>query len=187
MRKLFVSNLMSLDGYFESPARRFDFFTPDEEFFEYARKMLRTVDTIVFGRRTYEHMAAYWPSAASDEIAEKMNGLAKIVFSNTLASADWKNSTLIRGDAAQEMAKLKQAPGGDMVILGSAELASSLLNPGLIDEYRVIIDPILLGAGRTLFPNIKPRTRLRLEKVETLRSAVVILYYWPLMNANEHE
>lgn len=177
MRKIIVSNLMSLDGFFEDANRTLSWFVPDEEFSEYARQMLRAVDTILFGRRTYEHMAAYWPSAPADEIAEKMNGLSKIVFSRTLQAVDWNNSKLVRGNAAEEAARLKQLPGRDMVILGSALLASSLLQAGLIDEYRVIITPVLLGTGNPLFSDIREPLKLRLSNTQTLGSGVVVLYY----------
>lgn len=180
MRKIIVSNLMSLDGFFEGPNHEIDWFLVDEEFLAYAREMLRSVNTLLFGRRTYEHMAAYWPSAPNDgnaEIAGKMNNLPKIVFSRTLDAAEWNNSRLVRNDAATEIAQLKQTSGGDMVILGSAMLASSLLQTGLIDEYRVIVNPILLGRGNPLFPGIQARLKLKLAKSHTLGSGVVILYY----------
>jgi dihydrofolate reductase len=90
MRKVIVSNLMSLDGFFEGPNHELDWFVVDEEFFEYARDMLRGVDTILFGRKTYQHMADYWPSAPAEEIADQMNNLPKIVFSRTLESAEWQ-------------------------------------------------------------------------------------------------
>jgi len=177
MRRLIVSNLMSLDGFFEGPNKEFNWFTPDEEFFNYAKEMLRSVDTILFGRTTYEHMANYWPSAPRDEIADAMNGLKKIVFSSTLEKAEWNNTALIRGDIAEEVAKLKTMPGKDIVILGSAMLASFLLEEGLIDEYRVIMAPLLLGAGNPLFKNIQQRIRLKLEETRLLRSGVIVLYY----------
>ena len=138
MRRLFVSNVMSLDGFFEGPNKEFNFFAPDADFFEYAKDMLRSVDTILFGKTTYLYMAAYWPSADKDEIADKMNGLAKIVFSTTLDKAEWNNSRLVKRDIVAEVSRLKQEPGKDMVVLGSAMLASYLLQEGLIDEYRVI-------------------------------------------------
>lgn len=177
MRRVFVSNLSSLDGFFEGPDKKLDWFVHDKEFFDYARAMLRSVDTILFGRDTYLHMAAYWPFAPADEIAEKMNNLPKIVFSKTLPSADWRNSTLIRGDAAAEVARLKKLPGRDMVILGSAALTSSLLQAGLVDEYRIILAPTVIGRGNPLFPNIRQRLKLKLSKVQPLASGIVILYY----------
>lgn len=177
MRRLLVSNLMSLDGFFEGPNKEIDWFFVDDEFLAYAREMLRSVDTILFGRTTYEHMAGYWPNAAKDEIAEKMNGLSKIVFSSTLDRADWNNSRLVKGDVAKEVAKLKQQSGKDMVVLGSAMLASSLLEAGMIDEYRVILNPILIGGGTPLFKRVKNKLRLKLEKTKLLKSGVVVLYY----------
>jgi dihydrofolate reductase len=177
MRRLIVSNLMSLDGFFEGPNKEFDWFTPDEEFFAYARELLREVDTILFGRVTYEHMANYWPTAAPDEIAEKMNGLAKVVVSRTLKNVEWNNSRLLQGDTAEGISKLKQMPGKDIVIFGSAMLASFLLQRGLIDEYRVIISPLLLGRGHLLFQDVGAKVRLELSRTKLLKSGVVVLYY----------
>jgi dihydrofolate reductase len=177
MRKVIVSNLMSLDGFFEGPNHELDWFVVDEEFFAYARDMLRGVDTIVFGRKTYQHMADYWPSAPADEIADQMNNLPKIVFSRTLERAEWQNSTLVKNDAIAEISKLKKLPGKDMVILGSASLASFLLQQGLIDEYRVILNPVLLGSGRPLFQDVKQRLRLKLSRTKLFGSGVVVLYY----------
>src|SRR6202167_13331 len=139
--------------------------------------MLRAADTLLFGRATYEHMADYWPTAPSDEIADQMNNLPKIVFSRTLQRAEWKNSTLVKSDAAAEISRLKQLPGKDMVVLGSASLASFLLQRGLIDEYRIILNPVLLGSGRPLFQDVKQRLRLKLSRTKLFGSGVVVLYY----------
>jgi dihydrofolate reductase len=177
MRKLIVSNLMTVDGYFEGPNHAFDWFVPDEEFFEYAKNMLRSADTLIFGRRTYQHMANYWPTAPMDEIAEKMNNLEKVVFSRSLRDVDWKNARLAIDDLAKEISKLKQLPGKDMVVLGSASIASALLELGLIDEYRIILDPILLGGGTLLFSGITKRTRLKLCSAKPFGSGVVLLTY----------
>src|SRR5271167_1031739 len=175
MRRVILSNLMSLDGFFEGPNGELDWFVVDEEFFEYARNLLRTVDTILFGRATYQHMAGYWPSA--EEIADKMNNLFKVVFSRSLHTVEWSNSRLVSDDAVEEVAKLKQMPGKDMVILGSATLASSLLQAGLIDEYRVILNPVLIGCGIPLFRDITERLKLRLSRTQSFGSGVVVLYY----------
>ncbi len=177
MRRLFVSNVMSLDGFFEGPNGEFDWPVVEEEFFGYAREMLRSVDTILFGRRTYLMMAAYWPAAPRDEIAEQMNNFRKVVFSRTLERADWNNSELLRGDAAEEVAELKRQSGRDMVILGSASLASSLLEANLIDEYRIILEPVVLGSGNPLFKSIRERIRMRLTGTRMLGTGVVVLYY----------
>ena len=177
MRRIIVSNLMSLDGFFEGPDHELDWFLVDEEFFAYARDMLRNVDTLLFGRKTYQHMADYWPSAPAEEIADHMNNLPKIVFSRTLQRAEWKNSTLVKSDAAAEISRLKQLPGKDMVVLGSASLASFLLQRGLIDEYRIILNPVLLGSGRPLFQDVRQRLRLKLSSTKLFGSGVVVLYY----------
>jgi dihydrofolate reductase len=161
----------------KAPTKNIDWFMVDEEFFDYARDMLRGVDTIVFGRKTYQHMANYWPTAPVDEIANQMNNLPKIVFSRTLQAAKWKNSRLVKSDPAEEVSKLKQLPGKDMVILGSASLASFLLQLGLVDEYRVILSPVLIGRGTPLFQGLKDRLRLKLSRTKLLGSGVIILYY----------
>ena len=177
MRKIIVSNIVSLDGFFETSDKKLDWFAPDEESFQYAREMLRAADTLLFGRATYQHMARYWPSAPKDEIADKMNNLHKIVFSKTLERAVWSNSTLVKNNAAEEVSKLKQQSGKDMVILGSATLASFLLQLDLIDEYRVVLIPVLLGAGNPLFTGIEQRLRLKLQQARLFASGVVVLYY----------
>jgi dihydrofolate reductase len=177
MRKVIVSNVMSLDGFFEGTDKGLDWFIVEEEFFDYAKAMLRAADTLLFGRKTYEHMANYWPSAPPDEIADQMNNLAKIVFSKTLQNVEWNNSRLVKDDIGEEILKLRQQPGKDMVVLGSAELANHLLRLGLIDEYRVILTPVLIGSGNPLFQGLKERLKLKLSGTKALGSGVVILYY----------
>jgi dihydrofolate reductase len=169
MRKVIVSNLVSLDGFFEGPNQELDWHVVEAEFHAYATEMLRNADTLVFGPATYKLMAAYWPTAPADEIADKMNSLPKIVFSKSLQRAEWNNSRLIRNDAQEEISQWKQKPGKDIVIRGSAKLASSLLPLGLIDEYRVILNPILLGGGKPLFTGITERVRLKLLATRVLR------------------
>jgi dihydrofolate reductase len=177
MRKLIVSNVMTLDGFFEGP-NGLDWIVLDADFFEYAGTMLREADTLLFGRKTYEHMAAHWPRAPADEIAYKMNHLPKLVFSGTLEKVGWNNSTLVKSDYAAEVLKLKQQEGqGDLVILGSAMLASHFLQYGLVDEYRVILNPVLIGKGRPLFSDIKEKIKLKLTRTKPLASGVIILYY----------
>ncbi|HUA16110.1 MAG TPA: dihydrofolate reductase family protein [Verrucomicrobiae bacterium] len=177
MRKLIVSNVMSLEGFGEGPEKDVRWFPADDEFFDYAKQMLRAADILLFGRVTYEHMAAYWPSAPKDEIADKMNSLPKLVASRTLEEVPWNNSKLIKGDVAEEIAKLKKREGKDIVLLGSPILASGLLQQGLIDEYRVILAPVLIGSGSPLFKDIRETVRLKLEKTKVLKSGVTLLYY----------
>jgi dihydrofolate reductase len=177
MRKVIVSNVASLDGFFETPDKKLDFVALDEEFFDYARAMLRAADTLLFGRATYQHMANHWPTAPADEIADKMNNLPKIVFSKTLQTAEWKNSRLVKDNAVEEVSKLKQQAGKDLVVLGSAMLASSLMQRGLVDEYRVILQPVLIGGGNLLFRDITKRIQLKLISARTFGSGVVLLSY----------
>lgn len=177
MRKIIVSNVMSLDGFFEGTKPGLEWFTADEEFFEYARQVLRAADTLLFGRATYEHMAAFWPSAPADEIANHMNSLEKVVFTTTLPEASWNNSRRVSCDIGEEVARLKRQPGKDMVVFGSAMLASFLLREGLVDEYRVIIGPVLLGAGRPLFRDMDEKMTLELTDVRRFGSGVVLLSY----------
>lgn len=177
MRKLFVSNLMSLDGFFETTDHKLDWFVADEDFSDYADDMLRSVDLILFGRKTYEMMAAYWPTAPGDRIADQMNGLPKIVFSKTLTHASWNNTRLVKDNAADEVRELKRQPGKNIVILGSAMLASFLLEQELVDECRIILNPVLLGKGNALFKDVTLRIALQLSGTKSLRSGVNILYY----------
>lgn len=177
MRRVIVSNVASLDGFFEGPDKRLDWFVADEEFFAYAKEMLRDADTLLFGRATYQHMANYWPTAPADEIADKMNNLPKIVFSKTLQQADWNNSRLVRNNIQEEVSKLRSQPGKDLVALGSAMLASYLLQLGLVDEYRVILTPVLLGKGTPLFKDITEKIRLKLVSATKFGSGVVLLRY----------
>jgi dihydrofolate reductase len=123
----------------------------------------------VFGRRTYEGMAGYWPSAEG-EIAELMNTVPKVVFSRTLEKALWKNTRLVKDDAAEEVAKLKQEPGKDLFIFGSADLSATLTRHGLIDEYRLGLTPVVLGGGNPLFKLSPQRLPLRLVEARPLRS-----------------
>ena len=177
MRKVIVSNLASLDGFFEGPNKELDWHVVDEEFFAYAKDMLRNADTLLFGPATYKLMAAYWPTAPADEIADKMNNLPKVVFSTTLQKVDWNNSRLVSNNIQEEVSKLKQQPGKDIVILGSARLASFLLQLGLVDEYRVILNPVLIGGGKPLFPGITERIRMKLLATKVFASGVILLSY----------
>lgn len=183
MRKIIVSNLVSLDGFFEGSNRELDWFVVEEEFFEYAKELLRSVDTILFGRVTYEGMASYWPTQAAKDndptITHKMNNLSKIVFSKTLSRVEWNNSKLVKGNIAEEIPKLKQEPGKDIVIFGSGSIVSALTRIGLIDEYRIIVNPVILGKGNPLFKGLQDKLNLELLKTKKLKSGVVIFYYQP--------
>ena len=185
MRKIIVSNLVSLDGYFEGPNAELDWFTVDEEFNGYAEELLNSVDTILFGRKTYEMMASYWPTdeAKSDDpiIAGKMNSLPKIVFSTTLDNVEWENSSLIKNNVNAEILKLKARPGKDIVIFGSGSIVSALTQSDLIDEYRILINPVILGGGKSHFSGNPDRKTLKLTDVKRFNSGLIALYYQPII------
>lgn len=183
MRKVIVSNLISLDGFMAGPHGEIDWFVVDQEFDAYARELFAGTDTLLFGRVTYELMASYWPTpaAATEDpfITERMNGLAKVVFSTTLAKADWANSRLVRSDPAAEVTRLKGEPGGNLMIFGSGRLVSALAPLGLIDEYRLMVNPVVLGNGLPLFRNLEAKLELELLGTRTLGCGDVILTYRP--------
>jgi dihydrofolate reductase len=183
MRKLFLFNLISLDGFFEGPNRELDWHNVDAEFNDFAIQQLDSIDLILFGRITYEMMASYWPtdSAIKDdpEVADRMNSISKIVFSKTLPKAEWSNTTLIKDNAPEEVAKLKIQPGKDIAIFGSFGLALTLLPDKLIDEFRIMVNPVVLGRGKQMFDSITNRLHLKLINTRVFKSGNVLLYYVP--------
>ena len=184
MRKVILFNMMTLDGFFEGPGREIDWHNVDAEFNTFAIDQLDAADLLLFGRVTYEMMASYWPTsqATTDDqvVAGKMNAIAKIVFSKTLKNASWNNTRLVKDHAAEEILKLKAQPGKDILIFGSAGLAATLTAPGLIDEYRVMLNPLLLGSGTPLFQGLQPKLKLKLLRARTFASGNVLLVYQPL-------
>jgi dihydrofolate reductase len=183
MRKLISFMVMTLDGFTEGPNGEFDWPNVDDEFYEFSISQLDDIDTLVFGRRTYEGMASYWPTPAAQasdpNVAERMNSIPKVVFSKSLPEAAWENSTLIRDDAGQGIAKLKDEPGKMLAVFGSSTLTASLLEQGLIDEIRVMVNPILLGGGRSLFSGLRDRLPLRLARTTVFGSGNVLLTFEP--------
>jgi dihydrofolate reductase len=184
MRKLLSFMVVTLDGYYEGPEGEFDWPNVDDEFNEFAISQMNDIGTLVFGRATYEGMASYWPTPASLEddpaIAARMNSIPKVVFSSTLDSADWENSTLVTGNAAEAIAELKQQPGKDLAMFGSPTLTASLIEQGLVDELRVMVHPILLGGGKSLFSTLHRRMPVELERTTVFRSGNVLLHYRPV-------
>ncbi|MCA1367965.1 dihydrofolate reductase [Bradyrhizobium sp. BRP14] len=179
MRKIIMWDMVSVDGFFEAPGHDIGWFVFEDELAAYIGETQRDAGTLLFGRVTYEMMAAYWPSAEG-EIATFMNGIEKYVFSRTLVSADWNNTTLVTGDAVSEVERLKGLEGGTIFVFGSADFAATLTARGLVDEYRLGINPVLLGKGTPLFQNIPERAKLELTHVRPLKSGVVILHYQPV-------
>jgi len=177
MNRIFSFHIVSVDGYYQGPEGEFDWPNTDEEFDAFAVAQLREIDTIVFGRRTYEHMAAYWPTEealeSDPEVAGLMNSYAKIVVSHTMTAAEWHNTEVITDPG------LLRARSGTLAVFGSSELTTSLLERGLIDELRIMVHPVVLGEGRPLFHTAARRHRLRLTQSSTFSSGNVLLTYRP--------
>lgn len=183
MRKIIFQNMVSLDGYFEGPNKELDWHLVDGEFDDYAADLLDSVDTLLFGRVTYQLMASYWPTPAAltDDpvIAAKMNSLQKVVFSRMLDRVEWSNTRLAKGDAASEISRLKHLPEKDIAIFGSSDLTVSLMDTGLVDEYRIFVNPVFLGGGKTLLQGLHARLNLRLVGSRVFKSGLVLLCYRP--------
>ncbi|MFL5704865.1 MAG: dihydrofolate reductase family protein [Ktedonobacteraceae bacterium] len=184
MRNVFVFMMVTLDGFFEGPNQEIDWHNVDEEFNEFAIQQLNDVDMLLFGRVTYQLMASYWPTQFAKEndpiVADKMNTVPKLVFSQTLDKVEWDNTRLMKENVAEEIAKLKQQQGRDLAIFGSAALAVSLLQMGLIDELRIMVNPVVLGQGNPFFKGTHDKLNLNLLKTKTFRSGNVLLYYQPI-------
>ena len=182
MRTLYLFNMVTLDGFFEGATKgEIDWHNVDAEFNDFAIDQLNATDLIIFGRVTYEGMASYWPTPMAIEndpvVAGKMNAIAKVVISRNLKKAEWNNTRLIKSNIVDEIMSLKKQPGKDMAIFGSADLASTFINHGLIDEFRIIVNPILLGNGSPLFKKMSQRIKLKLAKARTFKSGNVLLIY----------
>jgi dihydrofolate reductase len=178
MRKLFWQISVTLDGFMEGPNRELDSTAQfvDEDFDRYATDMLQSIDGILLGRRTYQLFADYWPSATGAD-ADRINQLPKVVFSRTLKQVDWKNSRLVKDHVAEEVTRLKQQPGRDLALFGSADLASTFIQYGLIDEFRILVTPVVLGSGTRMFKDIKDPVALKLSEATTWSSGTLALYY----------
>ncbi len=184
MRKIFAFLVATADGYYVGPNEEFDWPIVDEEFNEFAVEQLDEADTLMFGRATYQLMAGYWPTPAAKqddpEVAARMNSLPKIVVSRTLDQAEWANTRLIGDDVVEELTKLKQQPGKDIVILGSSDLTVNLVKAGLVDELRIMVSPVVLGDGKSLFRTADERIGLKLLQARPFDSGNVLLTYQPM-------
>jgi dihydrofolate reductase len=183
MRKVIYSMGVSLDGFVEGPNRELDWSTLDEELHRFWNDQAREKGTFLYGRRLYELMADYWPTADTDpsapeyvvEFARIWRDMPKVVFSRTLEKVDW-NSRLVRDNIAEEVTKLKAQPGKDMDV-GGPTLASTFMRLGLIDEYRLVVHPVVLGGGTPFFPALDSAISLRLVETRTFASGVAYLRY----------
>ncbi|HEU4535104.1 MAG TPA: dihydrofolate reductase family protein [Polyangiaceae bacterium] len=182
MRTLSVYNMVSLDGYIADAGGDMSWaHSTDPEFQAFGQENARGGGALLFGRKTYDMMAAFWPTeaakASAPVIAERMNAMPKYVFSRTLREASWGNTTLLEGDPGAVAKRLKQEDGPDIVVMGSGSIVAQLTRAGVVDRYTLVINPILLGGGLSMFRDLERRTSLKLEKVRTFPNGYVVLWY----------
>lgn len=183
MRKVSVLNRVSIDGFYAGPKGEIDWFIHEAEV-EKAAHELMAPDTLLMGRVTYQMFESYWPPVARDPnapedarvIANELNELTKVVFSTTLEEVTWVNSRLVKGDMTKEVSRLKQGNGADITIFGSGTIVQQLAAEGLIDEYLIVVTPVILGAGKPLFKEVK-KSNLELLKTRSFPSGNVLLHY----------
>jgi dihydrofolate reductase len=197
MRRIMAFSRVTADGYFTSPDGKLDWVVPEPQIDKEAGEGMSGQGAILFGRRTYEMFQAFWPHALEDPgtapdphmpgrrspeiraMAVWINEAAKIVFSRTLEDVTWKNTRLLHAFDPREVEAMKKQPGPDMLIFGSGSIASQLTEHGLIDEYRFVVGPVLLGSGRSLISGVPKSSRLDLLEAKTYPSGNVMLRYAP--------
>ena len=195
MRRIVMFNRVTMDGYFAGPDGNLDWVVPDDAIDDAAASAIPGFDTILFGRRTYEMFEGFWPHAVDDSTGASdphsagrrspairamgiwINEAAKLVFSRTRKDVTWRNSRLVREFDPREVEAMKRRPGKDMIVFGSGSIVSQLTDHGLIDEYRFVVAPVLLGSGRSLIGNVSKRTRLDLLEAKPYGSGNVMLRY----------
>ena len=185
MRKIMVFNSITADGYFTDKNGDMSWaHKQDPEWAEFVADNSKPGGELLFGRITYEMRASFWPTPAAakqfPEVAEQMNKLPKVVFSRTLDKVSWQNTRLLKGNLADEVRKLKQESGGGMVILGSGSIISQLALENVIDEYQMVVNPIVLGEGRTMFQGVKDKLNLKLTNSRVFKNGNVVLTYQPV-------
>jgi dihydrofolate reductase len=189
VREIITTTWVSLDGFIAGVGGEMDWVGEnyDEAMGRYETDLIAGADTLLLGRVTYQSFAGSWPhvpdnpqaSEGEKEYARMLNAMHKIVFSRTLEQADWNNSVLKKTLVPAEIAQLKSEPGRTILVYGSASLVQSLTDHGLIDEYQVLVYPLILGGGKSLFQGVRDRTKLRLVESKTHPSGVVVLSYRP--------
>ena len=184
MRKLIAFDFVTLNGYYKGPKGDISWHRHGAEENGYAAEKLKSGGTLLFGRVTYEMMASYWPTPIAIKndpvVAEGMNNADKIVFSRTLKKVEWNNTRLVKENIAEEIKKMKRMAGKDMTLLGSGSILTQFAEQGLIDEYQIMVDPVVLGDGTPLFKDIKHKLDLKLTTTTTFKSGVVLLCYQPV-------
>lgn len=184
MPQLHVFNNTSLDGYFTDPKSDISWAhtgMDDPEYQKFVAENAKGGDTLVLGRKTYEMMASYWPTPEASknqpDVAEGMNKMKKIVFSRTLKELSWNNSILVKGDPVAEIRKLKEGQGKGITILGSGEIISQLAPAGVIDQYQLLVNPVVLGDGRTMFDGVEKPLSLKLTGTRAFGNGKVLMTY----------
>jgi dihydrofolate reductase len=184
MRKLMVFNSVTLDGYFSGPNGDLSWaHKQDPEWNEFIGQNASGSGVLLLGRVTYDMMAQYWPTAAAmkaaPHVARGINQQQKIVFSRSLDRPTWNNTTVVKGDVPATVRQLKAEPGPNLVILGSGSIVQQLTAAGLIDEFQLVVNPVVLGQGRTMFEGVKQRVDLRRTGSRTFKNGNVLLSYAP--------
>ena len=182
MRRLSVFNNVSLDGYFTDGKGDMSWaHKSDPEWMEFTIGNAKGGGVLMFGRVTYDMMASFWPTPAAmqslPDVATSMNKAEKVVFSRTMDKAGWNNTTVIKGDIADRVRKMKNEPGAGMVIMGSGQIVAQLAQAGLIDEYQIAVAPVVLGSGRTMFEGVTTRPALKRTEVRSFGNGTVFLRY----------
>ncbi len=181
MRKIIVFENVTLDGFMAGSKGEIDWAIRDEEVTQYSKEGQDSTAMFLFGRVTYEMMASFWPTpagkSANPVFAEVLNNTPKIVFSTTLKKADWHNTQVIKELTKDEILKLKQQPGKNMMIFGSGTIVNQLTKLELVDEYQLMVNPVILGKGKPLFKDIKDRINLKLLNTKTFSNGIVLLQY----------
>ena len=184
MRRIIVFNQVTLDGYFVDMNGDMSWaHKNDAEWNAFVADNARGDATLLFGRITYELMSGFWPTPHAIEsmptVAAGMNRMPKVVFSRTLDHVSWNNTKLVKGDMLPEVRRMKEETGESIVILGSGTIVSQLAREGLIDEYEVVVNPVVLGKGRTMFEGVEEKLNLKLTKTRAFDNGNVFLCYEP--------
>jgi len=194
MKKIFVHMIVSLDGYINGPDGEMNLHFVDDEFEDYINNLLKSIDGMIYGRKSFELLSQYWPTAAENpdaaadpsnpekhiEAAHMMNELPKYVVSKTIKKAEWNNSHIISENLYGEISKLKNETGKDIALFAGGETASNFIRLNLIDELRIVLNPVVFGGGSPLFRGGYDRINLKLLKTKKFQSGAIVLYYKPV-------
>jgi dihydrofolate reductase len=184
MRKITAFNFITLNGFFKGPDADISWHRHGDEENQYGVEMMKSGNILLYGRVTYEMMAGYWssPQAVKNDpvMAELMNKAEKMVFSKTLKKAEWNNSRLMKDNILEEIKNMKKTPGKNMALLGSGNILTQFAEQGLIDEYQIMVDPVVIGDGTPILKGITHKLNLKLTMSRTFKTGVVLLCYEPM-------